>query len=156
MESKFRVVAENVAEAIRNIPQFAGRADVSVVVEDKGDVDFQIAEAVAGVGVCVIVGVMGFSRRSQSGPVVSGTLNLEIRVIERPSVNRNEQGAVTAQEASEVILRSAHWRRVPGLAGPLLFDGFTRDDTAEMDVVRNTYNAEMSFGLAEASQTAIP
>ena len=100
-DSKFRRVAENIADAIRGAAGVEGRGDISVIVEDKGAIDQLVAEALGSTGLCVIVGVTGFSRRAQSGPVITGTLDMEFRVVEIPSVNRTEQGFVTAQQMAE-------------------------------------------------------
>ena len=100
-DSKFRRVAENIADAIRGAAGVQGRGDISVIVEDKGAIDQLVAEALGSTGLCVIVGVTGFSRRAQSGPVITGTLDMEFRVVEIPSVNRTEQGFVTAQQMAE-------------------------------------------------------
>ena len=87
-DSKFRRVAENIADAIRGAAGVEGRGDISVIVEDKGAIDQLVAEALGSTGLCVIVGVTGFSRRAQSGPVITGTLDMEFRVVEIPSVTR--------------------------------------------------------------------
>lgn len=150
--SSFRRVAEDIADSIRDAAGVQGRGDVSVIVEDKGDIDALVAEALGSVGLCVIVGVTGFTRRAQSGPVITGTLDFEFRVVETPAVNRTEQGFVTAQQMAEWLARNLHWRTWEGMGGkPLLFGGFQRDDTDEFNVCRVNFSGECSLGTVKAN-----
>lgn len=150
--SKFRGVAEGIADAIRDAAGVQGRGDVSVIVEDKGDVEALVAEAIGSVGLCVIIGITGFTRRAQSGPVITGTLDFEFRVAEIPSVNRTAQGFVTAQQMAEWLARNLHWRTWDGMDGrPLLFVGFQRDDSDEFNVCRVNFTGECSLGTVKAN-----
>jgi len=149
-DSKFRRVAENIADAIRCAAGVQGRGDISVIVEDKGAIEQLVAEALGSTGLCVIVGVTGFSRRAQSGPVITGTLDMEFRVVEIPSVNRTEQGFVTAQQMAEWLAMNLHWRTWEGMDGrPLLFGGFQRDDSDEFNICRVNFSGECSLGTVK-------
>lgn len=149
-DSKFRRIAEAIADAIRCAAGVAGHGGISVVVEDKGDIDALVAEALGSVGLCVIVGVTGFTRRAQSGPVITGSFDMEFRVVEIPSVNRTAQGFVTSQQMAEWLARNLHWRTWEGMDGrPLLFGGFQRDDADEANICRVTFSGECSLGMVK-------
>ena len=147
MESQFRDICENLAAHIKTLDGIKGNSAVTVIVEDKGDIESQIAEALGYAGVVIMIGVLGFDRRQQSGELITGNLKLELRVMERPAVNRNEQGYITAQQMIENLILSLHWARIPGMLGPLLFNDFSRDDTAELDLIRGSFAGECSLGM---------
>ena len=145
--SKFRDIAEGIADYIRSLGCFDGRSDITVIVEDKGVIEKEIAQAMSFGGVCIIVGITGFDRRSQSGPLVTGTLKFELRIIERVAINRGHQGAMTVQEAAEHLARGLHWENVGGLDSPLLFQDFSREDSDEFNIVRMNFSGEASLGM---------
>lgn len=144
MTSNLREVAEAIAEVIRTDAAVVESGKVTVCVEDKADVAFQIQNALGALGLCVVVAITGFDRRSQSGPIISGNARIELSVYEAPPLNSGEpRSGLTAQGLSERIASVLHYARFPGLVtGPLRFTNFSRDDVDEANIVRNTYEAE--------------
>ena len=151
MESQFRDICENLAAHIRTLDGIKGNNAVTVIVEDKGDIESQIAEALGYAGVVIMIGVLGFDRRQQSGELITGNLKLELRVMERPAVNRNEQGYITAQQMIEKLILDLHWKRVVGMSGPIKFEDFSRDDTTELDIIRSNFAGECSLGMVRTN-----
>lgn len=147
MESQFRDICENLAAYIRTLDGIKGNSAVTVIVEDKGDIDSQIAEALGYAGVTIMIGVIGFDRKPNSGELITGNLKLELRIMERPAVNRNEQGHITAQQMIEKLILDLHWKRVVGMSGPIKFKDFSRDDTNELDIIRSNFAGECSLGM---------
>ena len=146
--SQFRELAKKIAADIRHAEGVQGRHNITVIVEDAGTVENEVAEALSVAGICIIIGVTGFRRVSQSGPVIIGSVSLEFRVIERPSVNRNEQGFITTQQMTEWLITNLHWRTWEGMNGkPLLFQDFQRDDTDNCNISRVNFSGEYSLGM---------
>ena len=147
-KSKFRDIAEGIADYIRSLGCFDGRSDITVIVEDKGVIEKEIAQSLSFAGVCILIAVMGFDRLGSSGPILRGNLKLEFRVMEHPFANREKQGSMTAQQVMELLIQNTHWRTFDGMDGrPLLFQDFSREDTDEVNVVRGNWSGEVSLGM---------
>ena len=107
MDQELRELAEKIAAFIRLDEQLAAAGHVNVVVEDKADAENEIAQAIGQLGVLVLVIVSGFTRKQNSGPVLAGTVRVEIRCYEHPSLNRDGT-AWTAQHVTERLIRILH------------------------------------------------
>lgn len=148
MDQELRELAEKIAAFIRADEQLAAAGHVNVVVEDKADAENEIAQAIGQLGVLVLVIVTGFTRKQNSGPVLAGTVRVEIRCYEHPSLNRDGT-AWTAQHVTERLIRILHWRTIEGIQTPVRFVDFGRDDVPEANVTRANYVFEHSLGVAE-------
>ena len=144
-----REVEEGIAAIIRNDPYILAARNISVVVEDKACLAFEIAQAIGSLGVCVTVAVTGFDKRADLGPMVQGTLHIEISCYEHPELNRQDASAPTAQGVAEHLARILNWRRVPQLTNKIIFRDFSRDDVEEANIVRGRYEAEHRLGFEE-------
>lgn len=136
-----RAVTEEIAAFIRDDNVLRERGKVTVVVEDKADVGFEVAQAIASLGVCVLVSVTGFRRR-QNSPIAQGTLELQISCFEHPTINREDGMTLTAQGVSERLAYILHYHRFKSNAGQLLLRDFSRDDVDEANIVRSNYEVE--------------
>ena len=148
-EGTLRRVADAMASAIRAdavVAASAGR--VTVCVEDRQDMETAISEALGKAGgICVMVGIAGFERRAQSGPVLQGTVSIEVRAMEVPALNRSSpDGAwMTAQGLTERLALALHWRRLPGMTEMLRFRRFVREDGDAVNVARGFWELEQSL-----------
>lgn len=147
-----REVEEGIAAVIRDDPAILAAGNVSVVVEDKACIAYEIAKALGELGVCVTVAVTGFTKRQDLGPMVQGTLAVEIACYEHPTLNRQDPSTPTAQWMAEHIARILNWRKVPQLTNKLIFRDFSRDDVEEANIVRGRYEAEHRLGFEETAQ----
>ena len=145
----WRDIAEGIAEAIREDEVLHDDGNVSVVVEDKGDYNYQISEALARMGVCVTVAVVAF-RRVERSPVLQGTLELEVSCYEHPSLNRDDPSTMTAQGVMERLAKVLHYRRFPFLANQLIFKDFRREDVDEANIARGSFEANTLLGYENA------
>lgn len=143
-----RDVAEGIADAIRSDPYILANGNISVVVEDKARLSFEIAKAIGGLGVCVTVAITGFRKRDQLGPMVQGTLSVEIACYEHPELNRNDASTPTAQSVAERLSLILNWRQITQITNKLIFRDFSRDDVEEANIVRMRFEAEhrLRFG----------
>ena len=144
MIQEFRQLAENIADFIRDDPELKDAGHVNVVVEDRADVEAEIARAIGQLGVLALVIITGFDRRQNSGPSLAGTVRVEIRCLEHPSLNRDGT-AWTAQHVTERIVKILHWGEVPGIQTPVRFVNFGREDAEEANVVRATFAFEQAL-----------
>lgn len=144
-----RDIADGIADFIRSDPAIAEDGRVTVVVEDLADYSFEIGRAISQLGVCVTVAVTGFRKREGVGPMVAGTLTLQISCYEHPSLNRDGAAAKTAQWVAERLARLLNWRKFPFLAAKMVFRDFSRDDVEEANIVRGTYEVEHVLGAEE-------
>jgi len=144
-----RDVCDAVAEAMRSLEPIAAAGNVSVIVEDRGVVEREVAKALAGTGVAAVVAATAHTRREGSGSSLTGTLALEVRVSEKPAVNRARTGALTAQDAAEAIGRGLH-RTKPGEYGRIIYDGLRRADEPDENVVFVDLHLEQSVGEGDA------
>lgn len=144
-----RDIAEGIAEAVMEDEVLHDYGNVSVVVEDKGDFNYLISEALGQVGVCVTVAVVGF-RRVERSPIPQGTLELQISCYEHPSLNRDDPSTMTAQAVMERLVKILHYRRFPFLANQMIFRDFRRDDIDEANIVRGSFEANTLLGFEDA------
>ena len=145
----FRDIAEGIAEAIMGDDALHDDGHISVVVEDNGDFNFQISEALGQMGVCITVAVVGF-RRVERSPIPQGTLELQISCYEHPSLNRGDPSNLTAQGAMERLVKILHYRHFPFLANQMIFRDFRRDDVEEANIVRGSFEANTLLGFEDA------
>ena len=138
MNKELRTLAEAIAGFIREDKGLQESGHVTVVVEDAADVEMAIRAAIGRLGVLVLVIVTGFDRRDNSGAVLFGTVRMEIRCYEHPSLNRDGT-AWTAQHVMEHLVKLLHWRVVPGLQTPMRFKNFARDDVQSANIVRSQF-----------------
>ena len=133
-----RSIAEGIAEFIANDNVIHDCGTVSVLVEDKANVAFEVANALSRDGVSIVIATTDF-KRTDASPIVQGILTMQISCIENPELNRDDAGKLTAQAAMERIAHILHCRRFGFLSNPLLFDNFARQDTDEANVVQGTF-----------------
>lgn len=151
-----REIAEGIAGFIREDVALKPIPHLKVVVEDKADIATEIQGAIAQAGgLCVMVCTPGFRRRNGSGAVLQGTLDVEIRVYEQPSLNRGTQGSHTAQQIAELLMLLLHRREFPFLSYWLNFRDFARQDVDEANIVSLNFDTEYSFGI-RTSQSGHP
>ena len=148
-----RDVAQGIADYLADDEVLHDGGNVTVVVEDKAVAAFEIAQAIAQTGVCVLVAVTDF-RRVQNSPLLQGTLSLQITCYENPELNRGDLSTLTAQGAMERIVEILHYARFPFLANQVLFSDFSRDDVREANVLRGnfTVNTVLGYGGAGAAE----
>lgn len=144
-----RDIAEGIAEFIGEDKVLHDNGHISVVVEDKGDFNYQIAEALGQLGVCVTIAVTGF-RRVERSPIMQGTLEIQISCFEHPTLNRDDPSTMTAQAVMEHLSRILHYKRFPFLANQFLFKDFRRDDTDEANIVRGDFEVNTLLGYEDA------
>lgn len=144
-----RDITEGIARFLREETALAKDGRISIVVEDKANLAFEIERAIAEVGVCVTIAVTDFRKRDQTGPFVSGTITFQITCYEHPVLNRDDESAKTAQWVAEYLSRVLNWRKFPFLAAKMLFRSFSRDDVEEANVVRGTYEVEHILGVED-------
>lgn len=117
---RLREDTEAVAETIRRIAEGKGWSNLTVLVEDKGDILFETQKALGKAGVVVTVTVDRFARRANSGQLLTGTLTVDVTASESIPVNRAKAGGATAQGVAEGIADALHWRELGGgFASPL-------------------------------------
>ena len=109
-----REAAETLAGEIRKLGEEMGWSDLTVLVEDKGDVIYESQRAVAKVGVVAVVTIDRFARRANSGQLLTGTLTIDVTASEGVTVNRAKEPYVTAQQVAEAIAQRFHWRALGG------------------------------------------
>jgi len=143
-----RDVVQGIADFITNDEVLHESGTVTVVVEDKASVAFEIANAIAQVGVCVLVSVTGFNRVSNS-PIMQGTLRLQVSCYEHPELNRDDPSTLTAQGVMERLVKILHYARFPFLANQLLFQDFNRDDVDEANIVRANFEVNTLLGFED-------
>lgn len=144
-----RDIAEGLAEAIMEDEVLHDDGNVSVVVEDKGDFNYQISEAISQMGVCVTIAVTGF-RRVDRSPILQGTLEFQVSCYEHPSLNRNDAATLTAQGVMERLAKVLHYRQFPFLANQLIFKEMRREDIDEANVMRGDFEANTLLGYEDS------
>ena len=112
--NSLRQAAEKIALAIRKLAEEMSWTNVTCLVEDKGDVIFEVNKAISEVGVVVVVAVDRFTRRTNSGQILTGTLTIDVTASENVPVNREQDPYVTAQGVAEAIAQRFHWRTFEG------------------------------------------
>lgn len=141
-----RSIAEGIARCIAEDKFLHDRCHLTVVVEDKGDYGYRIAEALGATGVCVTVAVTGFNRVDRS-PLLQGNLNIQISTYEHPSLNRDDPSTLTAQGAMERTCSLLHYRRFDFVPNRLIFKSFRREDTDDVNIVRADFETNVLIGL---------
>lgn len=144
-----RDIAEGIAEFIAEDEVLRKDGNVSVVVEDKGDFNWQISEALGQMGVCVTIAVVSF-RRVDKSPILQGNLELQISCYENPSLNRTDAATLTAQGVMERLEEILHYRRFPFLANQLMFKESRRDDVDTANIVRGDFEVNTLVGYERA------
>ena len=143
-----RDVAQGLADFIMEDKVLHDRGHVTVVVEDKADVGFEVVQAISQLGVCVLVAVTDF-RRVDRSPVIQGTIQFQISCYEHPALNRDDPSTLTAQGVMERLVEILHYRRFPFIANQMLFQSFSRDDTDEANVIRGNFEANTLMGYED-------
>lgn len=111
---KLREDTETIAKEIRKLAEEMRWSNITVLVEDKGDILFETQKAINKVGVLVVVTVDRFARRANSGQLLTGTLTIDITASENVQVNRSRADNKTAQGVAEEIARTFHWKEFGG------------------------------------------
>ena len=114
---RLREDTEAIAAAIRTLAEDNGWNNLTVLVEDKGDIIYETQRAINSVGVLVVVTVDRFARRANSGQLLTGTLTIDVTASENVKVNRAKAGHQTAQGVAEEIARAFHWKEFGGNFG---------------------------------------
>lgn len=143
-----RNVAEELKKYIEEDSVLHDDGHVSVVVEDKADVSYEIANAIAQTGVCVLIAITGF-RRVQQSPIPQGMLQIQFVCYENPSLNRDDLSILTAQGVSERLVKILHYQKFPFLLGQMIFQDFSRDDAEEANIVRGNYEVCTTLDFAD-------
>lgn len=144
-----RQVAEGIAEYIREDEFLRERcSNLTVVVEDKADVFFEISNAIAQLGVCVLIAVTGF-RRTSNCPLPQGNLQIQISCYEHPTLNRDDLSSLTAQAVCERLVKILNYHKFPFFVGQMLFQDFSREDVDEANIVRGNFEVNTALGLEE-------
>ena len=95
-----RTVERELADAIAALQGFE---TTPVLIEDKGDISAELAEAIGKTSLAVVVGFGGFTDESPDFPTPLGTLNLRVTLFETPETNRALAGRPTLSVAAEAI-----------------------------------------------------
>lgn len=142
-----RAYASDLARFIEADEVLGCYGGLTVIVEDRADVETQINTAItkATGGVAVLVAVTGFRRRPNSGELLTGTIDFQVSVHENPLFNRKGQFVLTAQCVAERLAAFLHWARVPGYDNRLLFEDLVRADDNAANVVVVRLHAEQTL-----------
>ena len=143
-----RQIAEGIAEYIRADEYLSACGNISVVVEDKAAVGYEVTRALGGVGVLVLISVVGF-RRNGRPMVVAGDIEFQISCFEHPELNRAGLDTPTAQGVAEHLSKILHYHRFPFLVGQFIFKDAGRDDVEEANIVRSNYSAYTQLGFED-------
>lgn len=144
-----RDIAQGIADFIAQDSVLHEDGNVTVVVEDKADVGMSIANAIAQLGVCVLIAVTGFRKKDGAVPL-HGEIQLQISCFEHPTLNRDDLSTMTAQAVTERIAKILNYRKFPFLVGQMLFKDFTRDDVDEANVYRSSYEVHTRLGYEDS------
>ncbi len=142
-----RAYASDLARFIEADEVLGNYGGLTVIVEDRADVETQVNTAItkATGGVAVLVAVTGFRRRPNSGELLTGTIDFQVSVHENPLFNRKGQFVLTAQCVAERLAALLHWARVPGYDNRLLFEDLVRADDNAANVVVVRLHAEQTL-----------
>lgn len=143
-----RQIAEGIADFIRADEYLSECGNISVVVEDKAAVGFEVARALGGVGVLVLISVTGF-RRYDRAQVLAGDIEFQISCFEHPELNRAGLDTPTAQGVAEYLAKILHYHRFPFLVGQFIFKDAGRDDVEEANIVRSNYTVHTQLGYED-------
>lgn len=140
---------QELAEIIKSDEVLASVPGLSVVIEDDTDVSGEYEKAMASFGVAVVIVATGFARRSQSGEMLTGDLQLAIDAVENSQLNRLQEnpGFWTAQRVSVRLSRLLHWRKLETCVGRICFKSMNRADVrGESAIMRSIYAVEHDLG----------
>ncbi len=137
LDTVLRRCAESVARAIRDDEVLSAYDNLTVIVEDKAEIETAISTAISkGTGgVAVLVAVTGFRRRANSGAILTGALDIDVSCHENPLFNRKGQFVLTAQCVAERVARILHWRQLDGFDNVLTVESADRADDNKANVV---------------------
>lgn len=143
-----RECAEGIKEFIEKDPVLRDFGHLTVIVEDKASVSFELANALGQLGVAVMISVTGFDRVDRS-PIIQGNLQIQISCYEHPELNRDDDSTMTAQGVSERLATILHYTRFPFFVGQMIFKNFSRDDTDDANIVRGNYEVNTKLGFED-------
>lgn len=145
MDTVLRRYADDIARAIRADGVVASCGEsIEVIVEDRAEIENAIKTAItkATGGVAVLVTVVRWRRRANTGRLMTGDIDFQISVHENPLFNRKGQFVLTAQCVAERIAVLLHWRRLADAEGReydsrIVVDDIVRSDdkTANIEVI---------------------
>lgn len=139
-----RRVAQEIADFIEADDVLHDAGHVTVVVEDKADVGFELQQALGRTGVCVLVAVTGF-RRVDRGSLPQGDAEIQISCYEHPVLNREDPANMTSQSVMERLVNILHYERFESTVGQMVFESFSRDDIDEANVVRGNFKVHVDL-----------
>ena len=128
-----RTAAETIASAIRDALSSwgDGPACPAVLVEDKGDMLFELQSALESSGVYVTVATPGFTRRNNTAGILQGTLEIDVTAFENVKANREQPDFLTAQGIAQRIASALHWKKIDGFISPLRVLSIRRTDPSD-------------------------
>lgn len=141
-------IEQGLADFISDDKVLHDNGHITVVVEERADVAFEISQALAQLGVCILIDVTGFTRKQES-PVLQGTLEVEIVCYEHPSLNRDDENTLTAQAVMERLATILHYKKFPFFVGQMIFKDFRRDDVEDANVVRGSFEVNTRLGYED-------
>ena len=153
-ESILRGVCEEIAREIERTDAIAAAGNVRAIVEDNGDVDTAITTALTELGVAAVVSVTSHTRRGMGGRSLTGRLGIEVAFIEKPAVNRDHPGSLTAQGAFEIACARLHGLKL-GEFGRLVYEDMRRDDQDDECRVFAAFRMEQSVKPGDAVRWGI-
>jgi hypothetical protein len=152
LDTVLRTYADALATFVRNDEVLGAYNSITVVVEDRANIETTISQAIAKAtgGVAILVSVTGFRRRQNSGRVLSGTIDFQLSVHENPLFNRKGQFVLTAQCVAERLAVILHWTRLDGFDSRVVFDELQRADDNAANIVVARFHAEQTLNGALA------
>lgn len=151
-------------QTVRDIVKFLKTDEVLAAVpgiefhiEDKSDITSEVTKFLKGFGVMVVISVVGYDRRINSGNLMTGSLKLNISAIENTRHNRNNPGFMTATDVSVRIAEILHFKDFDLLSSPIRFTSMQRADVERESAIMNaSYVAESQlFTLEDLPQDNI-
>ena len=133
-------LAKYLQEKLSTLPR------VRVVVEEKANWLAQVQQSLATVGeVLVLVSFGGFRRREKSGPLLTGSLTVDVSAHEMVSTNRELPDYVTAEAVVETIASVLHDACGTGFDRALMLESITPNNETEISVVSARFNVEQNI-----------
>lgn len=147
-----RTYADALATFVKADSVLGSYGNLTVVVEDRANIDTAIAQALAKStgGVAVLVAATAFRRRPNSGRVLSGTVEFQLSVHENPLFNRRGQFVLTAQCVAERLAAILHWAKLDGYDSRLVLDDLVRADDNAANIVVVRLHTEQTLNGGEA------
>ncbi len=102
--------------------------DVTVVLEDDADFDYDIARMVGELKLLVIITCTGWTRLTQSGSLVYGPVRFGIDILENVAMNRTSEDALTGQRLGIRLIQALHRTTPRDFINPALVDNFNRGE----------------------------